>query len=123
MNTNGGELLLGVSDTGQVMGIEADLRSRNHDPADFDWYQREIGEMLRTHIDELVYRQVRITFTEHSEGTVCHIAVAPSPTPRFGRPLTRSNEQPHPTFWVRAGNTTRAIAGNDMVTYIHEQWR
>lgn len=123
MNSDGGDLVIGVRDADRaVTGIEADLAARGLDPADFDAYERELLTLLTNHVDELVHRQVRIEFQAHEGGTACHVAVAPSPTPRFGRPAPAPNERASPVFWVRMGNSTKALEGSDMVDYIAHHW-
>jgi hypothetical protein len=123
MNSDGGELVIGVRDADlSVAGIEVDLVARGREPDDVDSYERDLMTLLNNQIDSLVHRQVRISFKSHETGTACHVRVAPSPNPRFGTPLPKPNEQPRPHFWVRVGNATEAREGHDLVTYIAQQW-
>lgn len=123
MNSDGGELVIGVRDSDRaITGIETDLEFRKRDRADTDRYELDIMQLLANHIDQLVHRQVRVSFSAGSGGTACHLAVTPSPTPRFGKPHNKDGQTSGPVFWVRSGNATVFLEGRAMVDYIAEQW-
>lgn len=123
MNSDGGELVIGVRDHDRsVAGIEADLAFRKLDAGDTDSYELQLRRLLADRIDELAHRQTRITFVASAQGTTCHVAVTPSPNPRFGRPFPKPNTQPRPVFWVRSGNATVELEGRSMIDYIADQW-
>jgi len=123
LNTDGGELVIGVRDSGrEVTGIAPDLVSRGRDPEDLDFYERELVTLFSEHIDNRVFNQLRIRFENHETGTTCHIGVRPSPSPRFGTPPAEQNEKRRPRFWVRAGNATKELEGEEILGWIAESW-
>ena len=123
MNTDGGELVIGVRDSDSaITGIEVDLVSLSLDESDLDSYELRLMSLLGSRIDSLAHRQVRIDFKKHDSGTACHVSVSPSPMPRFGRPFAHGNKAAKPTFWVRAGNATEQLDGPEMVEYIAQHW-
>lgn len=123
LNTDGGELVIGVHDqTREVTGIELDLESRGRARDDLDWYEQAIVALLSDTIDDAVHSHVRIKFTSHEAGNACHLIVRPSPTPRFGHPPPRPNQKKLPVFWIRAGNTTRELSGAELATYLFSHW-
>jgi len=123
MNTDGGELVIGVRDSDRkVTGIECDLESAGLSGDDFDSYELRLMTLLMNNIDKLVHREVRVQFKCDNGVTACHVLVAPSPNPRFGKPLAKSNNEGRPMFWVRAGNQTNALEGTEMLDYVSQHW-
>lgn len=122
LNTDGGELVIGVDDDRNITGIAADLLERRLSDDDLDTYELHLTELLRTRIDRIVTQQVRISFTDHDGKHICHLTVAPSPNPRFGLPFATNNEPSRPTFWVRTGNATNSLDGHDLIDYVANHW-
>lgn len=119
LNTDGGELVIGVDDSQNIVGIAADLHDRNLSPDDLDAYELRLTRLLLDRIDKLVTQQVRISFNKHDGLHTCHLTVAPSPNPRFG---TTDRRPPSPTFWVRTGNATSSLEGRDLTEYVANHW-
>lgn len=123
LNSTGGELVIGVADrSGTITGIGVDLGTRTPEAADLDLYERKLMDLLASQIDARVSSQVRLRFETHREGITCHVSVRSSPTPRFGRPVPEPGEQARAVFWVRRGNATVALEGEEMLAYITEHW-
>jgi len=123
LNSSGGELVIGIEDgSGTVTGIELDLGAKAPGPLDQDLYERKLMDLLASQIDSRISAQIRIRFEAQREATTCHVSVRSSPTPRFGRPVPEPGEQARATFWVRRGNATVALEGEEMLAYITEHW-
>lgn len=123
MNTDGGELVIGVRDSDRaVTGIGADLEFRKWAVDDVDGYELALMRLLSERIDQLAHRQIRLSFQPDGDQIACHVAVGPSPNPRFGRPFPKEKQQPRPVFWVRSGNATVELEGAAMLDYIAAQW-
>ncbi|MAT05260.1 MAG: hypothetical protein CL424_09490 [Acidimicrobiaceae bacterium] len=122
LNTDGGELVIGLDDHQEVVGIEVDLAELGLALDDLDAYELRLTELLRSRIDRIVTQQVRIRFEDREGRHTCHVAVAPSPNPRFGLPFASDNEAPRPMFWVRTGNATNSLDGRDLIEYVSNHW-
>ncbi|WP_395159932.1 PD-(D/E)XK motif protein [Ilumatobacter sp.] len=122
LNTAGGELVIGVDDDQNITGIAADLAESGLPTDDLDTYELRLIELLRERIDGIVTQQLRISFAEHDGHQTCHLSVAPSPNPRFGRPFAANNEPSRPMFWVRTGNATNSLDGHDLIDYVANHW-
>ena len=121
LNTDGGELVIGVRDDDRaVTGIEPDLASRGRKTDDTDFYERELVALFSEYIDAAVHSQLRIRFEKKDAGTTCHINVRRSPSPRFGR--SPAGGKKDPVFWIRAGSQTDELKGQNLATYIVEHW-
>lgn len=110
LNTNGGTLLIGVEDNGNIYGIETDLKYvRNNDK---DGYQQFLIQQIVNHLGGSRATFVEINFAEKDGKEVCIVDIEPSTDPVF---LDCDNE---PKFFIRSGNTTRSINGEELLRYI-----
>ena len=116
MNSEGGTLAIGISDNGDVMGIQSDLDYKRQD---LDEYQNWLSTLLMTSIGKAaVAKHVRIRFEAIDEHVVCLVDVSPSPHEEFAN--TSKSEH---VFYVRVGNSTRILTGPDMVNYIKRRFQ
>ncbi len=119
LNAEGGTLLIGVGDDGFVVGLADDMKTLGT-KANLDGYQL----FLRQHLDNRLSIQtagiVRIRFERINGAEVCAVVVASSAKPVFAKP----QEGGHlPTeFWVRIGNATKQLHGDDMMEYQSNHW-
>jgi hypothetical protein len=109
LNANGGTLLIGVSDTGEVKGIARDLqfvRGNNR-----DGFEQKLRSLINDHFDPSPRGNVQITFEELQEGTVCKIKVQQS-----SEPIAYDND-----FYIRDGNGTRKLEGRDLADWLRQR--
>ena len=118
LNSEGGSLFIGVSDDGEVRGLTEDMKTLGSKP-DRDGYEL----FLRQHLDNALSIQtatvVSIYFETIAEQEICSGTVGASGKPVFAKPTNTSI----PTeFWVRVGNATKQLHGDDMVQYQSDHW-
>jgi hypothetical protein len=110
MNTKGGTLGIGISDDGDILGIQVDLEYKRQD---IDGYQNWLSTLLMTSIGQApVASLVSIRFEAVGDHVVCLIDVLPSSSPVYADTIKGKD-----TFYVRVGNTTRILSGSEMVEY------
>jgi len=119
MNAEGGTLLIGVDDEGAVFGLSADLDTLGA-KNNLDGYEL----FLRQHLDKSLSVPtagiVKICFEKIDGQDVCLVSTAASGRPVFARPEQGGHG---PTeFWVRIGNATKQLHGDDMIHYRDEHW-
>ncbi len=117
MNAEGGTLLIGVTDTGEIFGIETDLKTlgRKQDPDGFAlWLNNLLDKML----GPTAASAVHLSFEEHPEGTVCRVEVAPGTTPSFVR-----GGKGDADLYVRLNNATRLLNTAEALEYVRTRWR
>lgn len=116
LNSDGGDLLLGVNDVGQPTGVQVDIATLNKHP-DMDGYLQFLTQLFIGVFGEAALDYIRIT--PHSVGgvQVCRVAVEPAPVACWAR----DGKQEH--FFIRAGNTTRELAGRALAEYVRGHWR
>lgn len=115
MNSEGGTLGIGISDDGDVLGIQPDL---DYKKQDLDGYQNWLSTLLLNTIGQTaVAKGVNIRFETVEDSVVCLIDVRKSSSPVYADTI-KGRE----TFYVRVGNTTRILAGAELVKYTSEHF-
>lgn len=113
MNTDGGTLLIGVSDEGSVLGIEQEM-SRLPKPNP-DGYELLVRDILNTHLSIATAKIVQTHFEKHRNRTVCLVKVSAAPKAVYSKAL-KGGAWPS-DFWVRDGNRTIQLHGEKADTY------
>ncbi|MCY4036714.1 MAG: ATP-binding protein, partial [bacterium] len=63
---------------------------------------------------------VRIHFERHAGADVCIVTVSASAKPVFAKATAGAGTASE--FWVRTGNATKQLHGDDMMAYQAEHW-
>ncbi len=117
LNARGGTLLIGVTDNGEVLGLEQDLQHMKH--PDLDRYQLWLSDLL----DTTALSSITIDFPEINSHQIARLKASRHPEPVYARP---SGGQPQVNFYLRTGNSTRQLLLDEAVTYItnrQSRWR
>jgi hypothetical protein len=110
MNTNGGNLLIGVEDSGHVFGLDKDLSLLGGSEDRFlQLLSTLIADKIGPQYSSLVTPQVE----EISGKKICVIKISKSSEPAFV-----DGQQGRREFFIRVGNTTRALDPEQTVSYI-----
>lgn len=119
LNAEGGTLLIGVDDAGVVLGLRGDMATLG-DKATRDGYELFLRQRLDSDLSILTAGIVKIGFERANGAEVCVVSVAASGRPVFAKP--RDGGQVPTEFWVRVGNATRQLHGDDMLEYQSSHW-
>jgi hypothetical protein len=115
LNSQGGTLGIGISDDGDVLGIQADLDVKHQD---LDKYQNWLTTVLIHAIgSHQVAAYVDVRFESFGGVVVCLVDVKPSREPAYASSAKGEN-----VFFVRAGNSSRVLAGSEMYSYIKQRF-
>jgi predicted HTH transcriptional regulator len=114
LNSEGGNLLIGVADDGMVLGIEQDLRTLHKKNA--DGFQLILTDIVKNYLGIEYIPYVRPRFELVDGKRICVVSVEKSPTPVF---LAAGDIH---TFWVRMGNSTRILDIKAATRYIQTHW-
>lgn len=113
----GGTLVIGMSDTKLLLGLEADYASFDSVKPDRDGFEQVLDGVLINAIGEsLCARNVKPRFCPLQNKELCLVAVAPSNEPVF------LEEKGVPTLFVRVGNSTRAFDVQEAIDYARDRW-
>lgn len=114
-NGKGGDLLIGVDDSGTPIGLAEDLKFMKS--PDLDRYELWLRDHLTKTVGATATAGVEVTFPNVSEQTICHVRVTASPRPVF---LTTKGQPAQ--LWVRVGNSTRQLAVDEALHYAADRW-
>jgi len=117
MNAEGGTLLIGVADDGEVRGVEPDYKtlSRKQDP---DGFALWLTGLLDNVLGPAAASKVSVSFDELGTGTVCRVDVEPGASPAFARGAKGTAD-----FYVRLNNSTRLLNTAEALEYVRSRWR
>lgn len=118
MNNEGGTLLIGVADSGEVPGIDDEMAHLKK--PDRDGYELMVRSILRDHLSFPVAHIVKIRFERHTSRTVCLVQVGAAPEPVFSKPPGGGAQAIE--FWVRSGGSTVQLFGTKMFAYISDHF-
>jgi len=112
-NSEGGVVVIGVRDSDkEVTGLNRDYQSMN---GKWDGFALQVGDVISSNIGEAFAASCTSIQQHQIEGTdICAIYVDPSPNALF----TADNE-----FYVRQGNSSQPLKGEEMAKYISNHWK
>lgn len=119
LNAEGGNLLIGVDDSGEPIGLENDFKSLSK--GNPDGYELFLRQLLDTNLSVPTAMTVKIRFEEVRAQQICVVSVAASGKPVFARPVKGSGGNAE-EFWVRTGNSTKQFHGDDLLEYREQHW-
>ena len=117
MNAHGGSLLIGVTDRGEVFGLQRDMKTLGS-KQNRDGFELWLTGLLDNMLGPTATSQVSISYEEFPEGTVCRIDVGPGKRPTFVK-----GGKGEADLYVRLNNSTRLLNTADAVEYVSSHWR
>jgi Putative DNA-binding domain len=114
LNSQGGDLLIGVQDDGKVLGIAADQQLWKQDMQNRDTYENWLTTLLLDACGKQHTANLKISFARINDNDVCRVTILPSAAPVY---IKEGNLE---TLYVRTGNSTRALTVKEAVAY-HQQ--
>ena len=115
MNSEGGTLVIGLTDDGDIFGLEADMKTLGR--ANQDGFLQALVQTLDNYLGTEFIAFVKPRFEARNGKTICIVEAEASPKPVFLRDgLNRE-------FYIRAGNTTRALDLEAAHEFIGMHWQ
>lgn len=115
MNTEGGTLLVGVTDQGDVIGIENDVKTLRH--ATLDEYERHLRQALIGAVGVEFTPYVRMSFPNLEGAQICRVDVGTTPKPVFVAGKGQGKE-----FYIRSGPRSDPLDPEATHGYIEMHW-
>ena len=116
MNARGGTLLIGVADSGEVFGIERDIKTLGKKQS-LDGFELWLTGLLDNMLGPTATGNVAVTFEEVPGGTLCRVDVRRGKKPTFVR-----GGKGEADLYVRLNNSTRLLNTADAVDYVSTHW-
>lgn len=114
-NGSGGDLLIGVDDTGTALGLAEDFKFMKE--RDTDRYELWLRDHLTKTLGASATAGLEVTFPQVKGETICHVRVTPSTRPVFLTPKGQATQ-----MWVRVGNSTRQLDIDEGLQYAADRW-
>ena len=126
LNRAGGELVIGVNDDGELIGVARPVTSTGE--FNRDRFQLLMGNLLRDNLSTPTADLVDVRFKERGNKTLCLVSVRRSPNRAvWARPMSSDGKWQQVNTdkwncWVRDGPSTRLLQGPKLEDYIRRQW-
>ncbi len=114
LNSKGGQIVIGVDDKKNVLGMEHDLKTLTKQ--DHDGFENHFTHVMNSAIGPEFREFVKLKFAKAGGKDICIVNVQPAPRPAFAR--FDSTEE----FYVRTGNSTTPLKISEATSYI-SRWR
>ena len=119
-NGQGGTLLIGVRDDGEVIGLEGDYHSLGG--ADRDKLELHLRNLLNENFGTaFVTSKIKIHFPSVGEVEICQIDIEQSTKPLI-LTVKDKNGQSHEKCYVRSGNSSQEISLQEMQNFLADRF-
>jgi hypothetical protein len=115
LNTNGGTLLIGVSDASRVVGLDHDFGTLTSRP-NSDGLEQSLRVLFNDRLGKDHCAFIAIDFVAMDGVAVCVVRVPPSSSPVFV--LDGGVRR----LYIRSGNTTQSIDGEELFRYLNRRF-
>ncbi len=110
MNHRGGSLLVGVTDAGEIVGLEHDYQTLKH--KDRDGFERCMTDIIKARLSGDLCSLVHCAFYDMQGKDICRVIVEPSPYPVYYQDGKVSR------YFLRTGNATRELDAREALAHI-----
>ena len=121
MNSDGGILIVGVNDNGEILGLEKDM-SLFSERKNWDGWLQSLVNLIREHIGFDFMTNMITKRIIKDNNIVAQIVVKPSHKPVFVEYKDKSGRI-RQEFFVRGLNTTQSLDSKQTVDYIKTRWK
>jgi hypothetical protein len=98
LNANGGNLIIGVDDNGNVLGLEKDMETLTK--KDVDGFELQLRQIISKYLNGSFEKYLKISFPDIEGKLICLAKIS-----RSGKPVFVSHEGKD-SFYVRIGNSS-----------------
>jgi len=115
LNGDGGTLLIGVDDSGKLIGLDRDYATVK--PTNGDGFVNWLTTHLISAIGHTPVTRTRARIAVHDGTEICRVDVAASTTPVWAKTSKADG-----VFFLRVNNSTRIVPEEETATYIADRW-
>jgi len=119
-NSEGGKLLIGVADSGEILGLQEDyntLKEANKDH--FELHLRNI--VNNAYGKDFATTHMKVNFPVIEESEICEIDIKAGTKPLFLE-VSDKNGQKHKKFFVRSGNSSQDLDIAETAEYVKRRF-
>jgi len=115
LNAEGGTLIIGVDDNGNILGIDNDISTLLK--KNIDGFELRLRQIIRGYLGSYFEKEIKINFLKINNKEICMIEVRKSPYPVF---IKYQGEQ---EFFVRIGNASIPKTREEQSEYEKLHWK
>jgi hypothetical protein len=115
LNTNGGTLIIGVDDSGSVLGLEKDYETVSKKSS--DGFILTLTNLINQHLGKRVHKFINLEIVNHETKDICAVTVSKCDGPVF---LGKNDNE---TFFIRASASSQRLSVSEVVGYIKSHWK
>lgn len=120
-NSQGGTLLIGVSDSGDILGLEGDYLSLGG--ANRDKFELHLRNLLNSAFGAaFVSSKLKVLFPAIGEVEICQVDIQPSAKPLV-LTVKDKNGVGQEKFYVRSGNSSQELSLAEIPSYLAERFK
>jgi CheY-like chemotaxis protein len=110
LNTEGGTLLIGVEDNGEIFGLDKDIKCLRN--GSIDKFELHLVQLIENKIGKRFLPYIKVRFEQIEDKDVCGVYVRKSDRKAF----LKSDKGVE--FYVRSGNSSRSLTIPDIYEYL-----
>jgi ABC-type amino acid transport substrate-binding protein len=115
LNTNGGTLIIGVDDSGSILGLEKDYETVSKKSS--DGFILTLTNLINQHLGKRVHKFINLEIVNHETKDICAVTVSKCDGPVF---LGKNDNE---TFFIRASASSQRLSVSEVVGYIKSHWK
>lgn len=114
LNSDGGNLFIGVDDDQNALGLNDDISTLKKQ--DIDGFELQLIEIIKKYIGKEFSSHIKIKFPEYDKKIICQVSVSPSSRPVFVKFESKED------FFIRAGCSSQPLSREEQSAYEREHW-
>ncbi|MEW5691685.1 MAG: ATP-binding protein [Candidatus Hydrogenedentota bacterium] len=115
LNSEGGAIILGVDDRGNIIGLEKDFLTLKK--KDADGFEQVLVQLISQKIGAETCQNIKISFIDVEDKKICLVRIKP-----FHKPVYVTAHQHESAFFIRTGNLTQQLDTKNAIEYINEHF-
>lgn len=121
-NTEGGRLFIGISNEGEILGLDCDYSTLKQGNKDF--FELHLRTVIETYYGNSFSAEcIRIDFVEEEGKDICIVYINKSNKPIYTK-ITNKQGAKEEKFFIRVGNSSREIAStSEIIAYINKHFK
>jgi len=120
MNSNGGILLIGISGSKEVLGLENDFNSFSNKSDLLDEFQKYLDNLIENYLGNSAYSSLTFSFPVIDGKVICCIDIEhKSNGPIYLKNKAQGNSE---EFYIRRAASTKALKPSEIIAYKENHW-
>jgi len=115
MNSKGGKLLIGVNDSGEILGISSDIATLKNQ--NVDGFLLQLTQVINDYLGKENHQFVDVAVLDMNGGQICLVDINRSPDPVYVK-----NKDGKEEFYIRSSASSQPLNIREAHEYIRNHW-